>query len=239
MSDRQRIMGQAASEDLTWDTSARIAGSARWGSDRVRGASCPAPHRKRTGGLTTRNEHPADKQMTQSLTTRYGLSVGFPALPLAMLVTSCLNDARLLRDRDADGFLLCLACLFGGVGGELGGLVSVGRCGCVTVGLLHGRVTLGLGGGDPRRCTVDRVMARGAINPATTGLPDDWWTAGDCARFLGISVATWRAYVSRGQAPTAERRFGRSPAWQPETVKAWAAGRPGSGRWSSDPSRQR
>lgn len=200
--------------------------------------------------------------MTESLTTRYGLSVGFPALPLAMLVTSCLNDARLLRDRDADGFLLCLACLFGGVGGELGGLVSVGlggtdppvglgagrvdrrvpvclRCGGVTVGLLHGRVTLGLGGGDPRRCTVDRVMARGAINPATTGLPDDWWTAGDCARFLGISVATWRAYVSRGQAPTAERRFGRSPAWQPETVKAWAAGRPGSGRWSSDPSRQR
>jgi hypothetical protein len=40
----------------------------------------------------------------------------------------------------------------------------------------------------------------------TTALLDDWWTADDCARIFGISVATWRAYVSRGQAP-----LGRTP----------------------------
>jgi predicted DNA-binding transcriptional regulator AlpA len=57
-------------------------------------------------------------------------------------------------------------------------------------------------------------------------LPSDWWTASDCAAFLGITRSTWAAYVSRGQAPESERMFGRSPVWRPETVKEWASKRP-------------
>ena len=57
-------------------------------------------------------------------------------------------------------------------------------------------------------------------------LPTDWWTAEDCATYLGIAGSTWRAYVSREQAPQPERMFGRSPAWRPATIKAWAADRP-------------
>jgi len=57
-------------------------------------------------------------------------------------------------------------------------------------------------------------------------LPTDWWTANDCAVFLGITRSTWTAYVSRGQAPPGERMFGRSPVWRPQTVKEWATNRP-------------
>ncbi len=57
-------------------------------------------------------------------------------------------------------------------------------------------------------------------------LPTDWWTAEDCASYLGIASSTWRAYVSREQAPAPDRMFGRSPAWRPATVKAWEADRP-------------
>ncbi|GAA0734647.1 hypothetical protein GCM10010199_54000 [Dactylosporangium roseum] len=57
-------------------------------------------------------------------------------------------------------------------------------------------------------------------------LPADWWTAEDCARFLGITRSTWAAYVARQQAPQPERKFGRSPVWRPATVKAWAETRP-------------
>ena len=57
-------------------------------------------------------------------------------------------------------------------------------------------------------------------------LPSDWWTATDCAQFLGISRSTWTAYVSRDQAPAHDRMFGRSPAWRPDAVRAWANSRP-------------
>jgi predicted DNA-binding transcriptional regulator AlpA len=57
-------------------------------------------------------------------------------------------------------------------------------------------------------------------------LPADWWTAEDCAAYLDITPSTWRAYVSREQAPQPERMFGRSPTWRPATIKAWAADRP-------------
>ncbi|GGQ88546.1 helix-turn-helix transcriptional regulator [Couchioplanes azureus] len=63
------------------------------------------------------------------------------------------------------------------------------------------------------------------IDPAE--LPTDWWTAEHVAAYLGISASTWRAYVARGQAPAAERKFGkRVSAWQPSTVKAWDDARP-------------
>jgi predicted DNA-binding transcriptional regulator AlpA len=65
--------------------------------------------------------------------------------------------------------------------------------------------------------------------PDSTALPTDWWTADQCAAYLGIARSTWAAYVSRQQAPQPERMFGRSPAWRPKTVKAWAAARPRRG----------
>ncbi len=66
--------------------------------------------------------------------------------------------------------------------------------------------------------------------PTTDELPTDWWTAADCAAFLGITRSTWTAYVAREQAPAPERMFGRSPVWRPATIKTWAASRPRRGR---------
>jgi predicted DNA-binding transcriptional regulator AlpA len=65
-----------------------------------------------------------------------------------------------------------------------------------------------------------------ASHDVESDLPTDWWMASDCAAFLGISRSTWTSYVSRGQAPGPDRMFGRSPAWRPATVQAWAASRP-------------
>lgn len=71
---------------------------------------------------------------------------------------------------------------------------------------------------------------------STTGgeLPRDWWTTDDVVAFLEsqgapISPATWRSYVSRGQAPAPARTFGRSPAWRPAVVREWQASRPRRG----------
>jgi len=57
-------------------------------------------------------------------------------------------------------------------------------------------------------------------------LPTDWWTAEQCAAFLGISANTWRSYVAREQAPQPDRMFGRSPAWRPRKIQAWDVSRP-------------
>lgn len=74
-------------------------------------------------------------------------------------------------------------------------------------------------------CTLARMNAR---TESDDGLPTDWWTASDCASYLGIARSTWTAYVSRGQAPSHDRMFGRSPCWRPETVRQWATTRPRS-----------
>src|SRR5690349_20098930 len=68
----------------------------------------------------------------------------------------------------------------------------------------------------------------------TDDLPEDWWTTEDVLAFLRsagapISRVTWAAYVSRGQAPAADRMFGRSPAWRPAAVRQWQAKRPRRG----------
>ncbi|GIF78132.1 hypothetical protein Asi02nite_76500 [Asanoa siamensis] len=69
----------------------------------------------------------------------------------------------------------------------------------------------------------------------TTGeLPTDWWTTEDVLAYLQsvgapISRVTWAAYVSRGQAPAADRMFGRSPVWRPSSVRSWQASRPRRG----------
>lgn len=61
------------------------------------------------------------------------------------------------------------------------------------------------------------------VDPAD--LPTDWWTAEDCAAYLGIAANTWRSYVARHQAPEPERKFGRSPVWRPRVVKTWDVSR--------------
>jgi predicted DNA-binding transcriptional regulator AlpA len=71
-------------------------------------------------------------------------------------------------------------------------------------------------------------------------LPEDWWTTDHILAFLAsvgapISRATWAAYVSRGQAPTADRMFGRSPAWRPATIREWQASRPRRGSMETAP----
>jgi len=57
-------------------------------------------------------------------------------------------------------------------------------------------------------------------------LPSDWWTTRDVADFLGIAPSTVRAYVARGQMPSADRRIGREPVWRPDTIRQWHSQRP-------------
>jgi hypothetical protein len=71
-------------------------------------------------------------------------------------------------------------------------------------------------------------------------LPGDWWTTDDVLAFLAsagapITRVTWAAYVSRGQAPAADRMFGRSPAWRPATIREWQASRPRRGSVETAP----
>lgn len=63
--------------------------------------------------------------------------------------------------------------------------------------------------------------------------PDDLLTGPQVAALLGVKAATWRGYVSRGQAPApddpddgrpAERR---TPRWRRSTVETWREARRG------------
>jgi hypothetical protein len=72
------------------------------------------------------------------------------------------------------------------------------------------------------------------MKPTDDSLPTDWWSTDDVLRYLKLEGApvqryTWLGYVSRGEAPPADRRFGRSPAWLPETIRNWHSGRPRKG----------
>src|SRR5688572_11484222 len=74
----------------------------------------------------------------------------------------------------------------------------------------------------------------------TDGLPEDWWTTENVLAYLRsagapISRVTWAAYVSRGQAPAADRMFGRSPAWRPAVIRDWQANRPRRGSLPIEP----
>lgn len=68
-----------------------------------------------------------------------------------------------------------------------------------------------------------------------------WWVdelvhAGEAAKMAGASAATWRGYVSRGQAPAPDEpgdlsmpARSRRPRWRRSTIARWMAERPGSG----------
>lgn len=57
----------------------------------------------------------------------------------------------------------------------------------------------------------------------------EYWTSHGCAEFLGIAESTWRAYVSRKQAPQPEppdpRRSAPARVWRSAVVKEWARNR--------------
>lgn len=54
-------------------------------------------------------------------------------------------------------------------------------------------------------------------------------TAEQCAELAGVGASTWRAYVSRGQAPAPSGFDPESGArvWDEAQVRAWLVERPG------------
>ena len=71
----------------------------------------------------------------------------------------------------------------------------------------------------PSRCVM--LSATSALtNPVT-----DLLTVGECATLAGIKPATWRAYVTRGQAPQPAQHISRTPLWDRDQVQAWASSR--------------
>lgn len=57
------------------------------------------------------------------------------------------------------------------------------------------------------------------------------WPARDCARFLGISRATWVSYTSRKIAPGPVATLHGLTLWDSAEVRDWHATRPGQGNW--------
>lgn len=58
------------------------------------------------------------------------------------------------------------------------------------------------------------------------GLPEDWWTTDDVARYLSVTPSTVRAYLARKQMPEPDRRMGRMQLWRPASIENWHATRP-------------
>lgn len=54
---------------------------------------------------------------------------------------------------------------------------------------------------------------------------DQWWTTGDVARFLGVTVGSVSAYRQRGRMPQPDRVVGQRPMWKPERIITWDAAR--------------
>jgi hypothetical protein len=82
-----------------------------------------------------------------------------------------------------------------------------------------------------------RKEPRVPLSTTDTTLPADWWAIEHVIAYLAgqgrpIAASTWTAYVARGDAPAPDRRFGRSPAWSPRTIRQWQAQRRGRG-WRS------
>lgn len=68
-----------------------------------------------------------------------------------------------------------------------------------------------------RREAIDEATSRMAVDRGP--LVD----SADAAKLANVVPPTWRAYVSRGQAPAADA----GNRWYPVTVRAWLASRPG------------
>lgn len=57
----------------------------------------------------------------------------------------------------------------------------------------------------------------------------------EAAELVGIEVASWRSYVSRGDAPRADEYVGTTPRWRKSTVVTWLENRPGRGHGGGRP----
>lgn len=57
----------------------------------------------------------------------------------------------------------------------------------------------------------------------------DYWAISDVAEYWGVAPQTIRTYRARGRGelPPEDRKFGRSPAWRPQTIIRFV--RPGQG----------
>ena len=53
----------------------------------------------------------------------------------------------------------------------------------------------------------------------------DLLTVGECANLAHIKPATWRAYVTRRQAPQPAQHISRTPLWDRAEVQQWADNR--------------
>jgi len=82
--------------------------------------------------------------------------------------------------------------------------------------------------------TTVALMSEQADDRLVPRLPTDWWATADVLRYLEsvgatITRSTWTTYVTRKQAPAAERVIGGSPVWRPATIRAWQSQRRGQG----------
>ncbi|MFC9976370.1 helix-turn-helix domain-containing protein [Spirillospora sp. NPDC127200] len=53
-----------------------------------------------------------------------------------------------------------------------------------------------------------------------------WWGISEVATYLMVDAVSVQRYHSQGRMPAPDRRVGRSPAWRPQTIIAWAKTRP-------------
>lgn len=67
-------------------------------------------------------------------------------------------------------------------------------------------------------------------------MPGEEWTAQQCADEWGIKLKTWHGYVARKRAPGPSRHIGRTPVWDPDTVRRYV--RSGQGRRTDLPSKE-
>lgn len=64
-----------------------------------------------------------------------------------------------------------------------------------------------------------------ALAGEITADPERLLSTAEVARLLGIQPATWRNYVRRGYAPTADVPSASLPLWRLETVREYRQGR--------------